>query len=192
MAAMDKHALTQKALDRLTKWGKNPTIDGGENIHFSVSRQSAPSEPFLAFGDCTLFSPSGKRGTMTGQPAGSSGAPVAYFDNSGGALEILEQVPCTFSFDLNTGKVHLCGAFSGKLPPKLEFRVEYFKQFDAAAGENILFYSDQASDNAGYVIAIQRVRRPEGRTQVAYARACGGVDRFAEGQLLGGAHDLRG
>ena len=187
MAAMDKHehALTQKALDRLTKWGKNPDSNRGETIHFSVSRQGAPSDPFLAFGDCTLFTPSGKRGTLTGQPAGNSGAPVAYFDNSGGALEILEQVPCTFFFDLNTGKVHLGGAFSNKLPPKLEFCVEYFKQFDGAAGENILFYSDQASDNAGYVIAMQWVRRPEGRTQVAYASACGGAERFADGQLPG-------
>jgi hypothetical protein len=191
---MDKHehALTQKALDRLTKWGMNPNIDSAETIHFSVSRQGAPSAPFLAFGDCTLFTPIGKRGTLAGQPAGSSGAPVAYFDNSGGALEILEQVPCTFSFDLNTGEIHLSGAFLNKLPPKLEFRVEYFKQFDGATGENILFYSDQSSDHAGYVIAMQRVRRPEGRTQVAYASACRGAEEFVGKQLLGGAHDVRG
>jgi hypothetical protein len=159
MAVTEKHehALTQKALDTLTKWGKNPNTDGGENINFSVSRQGAPSDAFMANGDCTPFTPSGKRGTLKGQPVGSTGAPIAYFDNFGGSTPTLQQVPCSFSFDLNTGKVYLSGAFPNSLPSNLEFRVEYFKQFDGAGGENILFYSDQASDDAGYVIAIQLV-----------------------------------
>lgn len=156
MAVTEKHehALTQKALDTLTKWGKNPNTDGGENINFSVSRQGAPSDAFLALGDCTPFTPSGQRGTLNGQPAGNTGAPVAYVNNFGG---MPTQVPCTFSFDLNTGRVHLAGTFPNGLPPKLEFRVEYFKQFDGAGGENVLFYSDHSSDNAGYVIAMQLV-----------------------------------
>ena len=137
--------------------GKNPNIDGGENISFSVSRQGAPSDAFVALGDCTPFTPSGKRGTLKGQAPGNTGEPVAYFDNFGGAAATLQQVPCTFSFDLNSGKVHLSGAFPNNLPANLEFRVEYFKQFDGAGGENILFYSDQTSDNAGYVIAMQLV-----------------------------------
>lgn len=159
MAVTEKHehALTQKALDTLTKWGKNPSTDGGENIAFSVSRQGAPSDAFLAIGDCTPFTPGGKRGTLNGQAPGDTGAPIAYFDNFGGAVPTVQQVPCTFSFDLNTGKVHLNGAFPNGLPSNLEFRVEYFKQFDGNGGENILFYSDQASDNAGYVIAMQLV-----------------------------------
>jgi hypothetical protein len=160
---------TEAALDRLAKWAKNPKIDGGENINFSVSRQGAPSPAFLAFGDCTPFTPSGRRGILTGQPAGNPGAPVACFENSGGTLDILQQVPCTFSFDLNTGKVHLSGAFPNNPPSNLEFGVEYFKQFDAIGVENILFYSDQASDNAGYVIAMQLVAASEGRTQVAHS-----------------------
>jgi hypothetical protein len=152
-----EHVRTEKALDTLTKWGKNPGFDGGENINFSVSRQGAPSDAFLAFGDCTPFTPSGKRGTLKGQAPGNTGAPVAYFDNFGGVTATLQQVPCTFSFDLNTGKVHLAGPFPNGLPSKLEFRVEYFKEFDGAGGENILFYSDQSSDNAGYVIGLQLV-----------------------------------
>ena len=152
-----EHVRTEKALDTLTKWGKNPGFDGGENINFSVSRQGAPSDAFLAFGDCTPFTPSGKRGTLKGQAPGNTGAPVAYFDNFGGVTATLQQVPCTFSFDLNTGKVRLAGPFPNGLPSKLEFRVEYFKEFDGAGGENVLFYSDQSSDNAGYVIAMQLV-----------------------------------
>ena len=52
-----EHALTQKALDTLAAWGNNPNTDGGENIIFSLSRQGAPSDAFLATGDCTPFSP---------------------------------------------------------------------------------------------------------------------------------------
>jgi len=107
---------TEAALYTLAKWAKSHKIDGGENINFSVSLQGAPSPAFLAFGDCTPFTPSGSRGILQGQATGNPGAPVACFENSGGALNILQQVPCTFSFDLNTGKVHLSGAFPNNLP----------------------------------------------------------------------------
>ena len=50
----------------------------------------------------------------------------------------------------------LAGAFP-VLPPTLDFTVEYQKEFDVAGGKNILFTSDHASDNAGYVIALQLV-----------------------------------
>ena len=147
-----EHALTQKALDTLTTWGKNPNTDGGENIAFSVSRQGAPSDSFLAMGDCTPFTPAGKRGILNGQPAGFTGQPMAYFYGNGSTVS----VPCTFAFDLNTGRATLAGALPN-LPATLDFTVEYFKQFDGAGGENLLFYSDKSSDNAGYVIAIQLV-----------------------------------
>jgi hypothetical protein len=151
-----EHALTQKALDTLTTWGKNPNTDGGENIAFSFSRQGAPSDAFLGIGDCTPFTPSGKRGVLNGQPAGSTGAPVAYFDDLSGASPVVNQVPFSFSFDLNTGKVSLNGAFPN-LSATLDFTVEYIREFDGAGGKNILFHSDKTSDNAGYVIAVQLV-----------------------------------
>ena len=158
MATTEKHehALTLQALDTLTTWGKNPNIDGGENIGFSVSRQGAPSDAFMALGDCTPFTPSGKRGTLNGQPSGSTGQPATYFDDFSGSVVAVMQVPCTFSFNLNTGKVTLAGSFPS-LPGTLDFTVEYFKQFDDAGGKNILFYSDKSSDNAGYVLAMQLV-----------------------------------
>jgi hypothetical protein len=158
MAETEKHehALTQKALDTLTKWGKNPGTDGGENIGFSLSRQGAPSDAFMAMGDCTPFTPAGKRGVLKGQPAADTGAPIAYFDNFGGITPTVNQVPCTFSFDLNKGKVSLNGAFPG-LPGALDFTVEYVREFDGAGGKNILFHSEKTSDNAGYIIALQLV-----------------------------------
>jgi hypothetical protein len=151
-----EHALTEKALNMLTKWGKNPNIDGGENIGFSLSRQGAPSDAFLGFGDCTPFTPAGKRGILHGQPVGDTGAPIAYIDNFGGSTPVINQIPFTFSFDLNKGKVSLAGAFPS-LPAALEFEVAYLKEFDGAGGKNIVFYSDKTSDHAGYIIALQLV-----------------------------------
>ena len=154
-----EHARTDEALETLTRWGRNPGTDGGENIGFSVSRQGAPSDAFLAMGDCTPFTPAGSRGVLNGQPAGSTGAPVAYFIDFGGSPGsplTVNQVPFTFSFDLNAGKVALAGAFPN-LPPSLDFTVEFAKKFDGAGGENILFNSEKTSDHAGYVLTIQLV-----------------------------------
>ena len=150
-----EHARTEEALEELTSWGRNPNSDGGENIAFSVSRQGAPSDAFLATGDCTPFTPQGSRGVLHGQPSGATGAPVAYFIDFGIPLSV-NQVPCTFSFDLNSGKVTLTGAFPG-LPSSLEFNVEFDKRFDGAGGDNVLFHSEKTSDHAGYVIAVQHV-----------------------------------
>ena len=150
-----EHARTEEALEELTSWGRNPNSDGGENIAFSVSRQGAPSDAFLAVGDCTPFTPQGSRGVLGGQPSGGTGAPVAYFIDFGIPLSV-NQVPCTFSFDLNSGKVTLTGAFPS-LPSSLEFNVEFDKRFDGADGDNVLFHSEKTSDHAGYVIAVQHV-----------------------------------
>jgi hypothetical protein len=151
-----EHALTQKALETLTKWGKDPTVDGGENIAFSLSRQGAPSDAFLGIGDCTPFTPTGKRGILNGQPLGSTGAPIAYFDDFSGNPPTVKQAPFKFSFDLNTGQVSLKGSFPN-LPANLNFTVEYLKEFVGAGGRNVVFYSEKASDNAGYIIALQLV-----------------------------------
>ncbi len=150
-----EHAETEKALETLTKWGKNPNIDGGESIGFSVSRQGAPSDAFMGLGDYTPFTPSGHRGTLKSQPVGNTGAPIAYFDILG-VPPAMNPVPFTFAFDLNTGKVSMNGAFPG-LPANLDFRVEYLKEFDGAGGKNIVFTSDKTSDHAGYVLAVQLV-----------------------------------
>jgi hypothetical protein len=150
-----EHARTQEALETVTQWGYDPGADGGESIAFSVSRQGAPSDAFLATGDCTPFTPQGHRGILNGQPPGDTGAPVAYVIDFGSPLSV-SQVPCTFSFDLNTGKVTLTGSFPG-LPSTLDFTVEFDKRFDGAGGENILFHSEKTSDHAGYVLALELV-----------------------------------
>jgi hypothetical protein len=153
-----EHALTEKALNKLSEWGKNPNTDGGENIAFSLVRQGAatPVGAFSAAGDCTPFTPGGRRGTLHGQPAADTGAPIAYFIDFSGLPLVVNQVPFTFSADLNTGKVTLAGAFPG-LSPTLEFHLEYQREFDGAGGENVLFHSTKSSDDAGYVITFELV-----------------------------------
>src|SRR5437868_3868308 len=99
--------------------------------------------------------PAGNRGTLNGQPSGT-GEPVAYFIDFSGSSPTVNQVPCTFSFDLNSGTVTLAGSFPN-LPSSLDFTVEYAKRFDGAGGENLLFYSEKTSDHAGYVIAVELV-----------------------------------
>jgi hypothetical protein len=141
---------TEEALETLTRWGRNPGAAGGENIAFSLSRQGAPGDAFVVLGDCTPFTPHGHRGILHGQPPADTGAPVAEYPLSA------TPVPCTFSFDLNTGKVTIAGAFPG-LPPSLDFTVEYNKRFEGAGGKNLLFNSGEASDHAGYVIALELV-----------------------------------
>jgi hypothetical protein len=151
-----EHASTRKALDTLAKWGKDPNAAGGETIAFSLSRQGPPSDAFLGIGDCTPFTPTGRRGILKGQPPGFTGEPRAYFDDFSGVSPALQQVPFTFSFNLNTGKVSLNGPFPG-LPATLSFTVEYLKKFEGSGGRNILFRSERSSDHAGYVIALQLV-----------------------------------
>lgn len=150
-----EHARTEEALRTLTTWGRDPGTDGGENIVFSLSRQGAPGDAFLAIGDCTPFTPQGSRGILNGQPSGDTGAPVAYFTDFGTHLSVSE-VPCMFSFDLNSGKITLAGSFPG-LPSSLDFTVEFDKRFDEAGGENILFHSEKTSDHAGYIVTLQLV-----------------------------------
>lgn len=150
------HELTRKALDTLAEWGRNPNPDGGENIAFSLCRRGTSSDAFVAFGDCTPFTASGARGVLHGRPDGSAGAPIACFDNSGAPTPAGDLVPCTFAFDLNAGKVALNGAFPN-LPENLDFTVEYLREFQGCDGRNILFHSGKASDDAGYVMAVQLV-----------------------------------
>jgi hypothetical protein len=147
---------THRALETLSKWGHNPSIDGGENIGFSLCRQGAPSDALTILGDCTPFTPGGARGTLHGQPTGGTGSPTAYILNFGGLPVTVNQVPVTFSFDLNDGVVTVTGAIPG-LPATLTFSVEFFSEFTGSGGKNIVLVSRHSSDRSGYVLAMQLV-----------------------------------
>ena len=138
---------TERALNTLTQWGREPSTGGGENIAFSVSRQGSPGDAFLVTGDCTPFTPSGARGTLHGQPVGDTGAPVAYIDDFTGTAPSLDEVPCTFAFNLNTGRVTLTGAFQEAQHRGASAWRSSNGSFNAE-GRNILFTSDTSSDHA--------------------------------------------
>jgi hypothetical protein len=148
---------TRKALTRLSHWGQDPTSDGGENIAFSLVRQGGVGDAFQVSGDCTPYTPGGARGELHGQAAGDTGAPVASIIDYTTSPPSVDEVDCTFEFDLNDGQVTLTGAFPDR-PSTLTFRVEKLKSFDdPGVGDTILFCSHRSSDHAGYVLSVVHV-----------------------------------
>ena len=106
----EERARTRHAFQTLSEWGQDPTSDGGENIAFSLVRQGGVSDTMLVTGDCTPYTSGGARGALHGQPPGFTGAPVAYLNDFGTTPPTLDQLDCTFDFDLNDGKVTLTGS----------------------------------------------------------------------------------
>lgn len=152
-----ERARTRQALTRLSHWGQDPSSDGGENVAFSLVRQGGVGDTFHVTGDCTPYTSGGPRGALHGQPPGYTGAPVAYLTDLTSSPPSVDQIDCTFDFDLNDGKVTLTGAFPDR-PATLTFRVEKLKSFDdAGVGDTILFASHRSSDHAGYVLAVVHV-----------------------------------
>jgi hypothetical protein len=153
----DERARTRRALKRLAGWGLDPSSDGGENIAFSLVRQGGVGDAFQVSGDCTPYTSGGARGTLHGQPPGFTGAPVAYITDFTTTPPSIDQIPCTFDFDLTPGKVTLTGAFPGR-PSPLTFYVERLKSFDdPGVGDTVLFASRRSSDHAGYVLSVVHV-----------------------------------
>lgn len=69
-----EHVRTEEALETLTRWGPRPPHGRRGNIAFPVSRQGAPSDVFLAIGDCTPFTPLESRDVLSGQAPADAGA----------------------------------------------------------------------------------------------------------------------
>jgi hypothetical protein len=152
-----ERAETREALHRLSRWGQDPSSDGGENIAFALVRQGGVGDAFQIRGDCTPYTPGGPRGALHGQPLGDTGSPLGYVTDFSTTPPSVDQFDCTFDFDLNDGKVELGGAFPG-LPSTLTFHVERLKSFDdPGVGDTILFCSHRSSDHSGYVLAVVHV-----------------------------------
>lgn len=111
--------------------------------------------PSWSLGTARRSRPAGRAGRCTASLA-DTGAPIAFIDDFGGVTPSIDQVPCTFAFDLNTGEVSLHGSFPGP-PSALHFGVEFLTLFQGNDGKNMLFYSGTSSDHAGYIIAVQLV-----------------------------------
>jgi hypothetical protein len=152
-----ERARTRKALKTLSGWGQDPNSDGGENIAFSLVRQGGVGDAFQVTGDCTPYTAGGARGSLHGQPSGFTGEPVAYLIDFSSTTLSVDQIPCTFDFDLNDGTVTVTGAFPNR-PPTLTFHVERLKSFDdPGVGDTVLFGSNRSSDHSGYVLAVVHV-----------------------------------
>jgi hypothetical protein len=148
---------TRHALEMLAGWGRDPGSDGGENIAFSLVRQGGLSNAFQVSGDCTPYTAGGARGALHGQPVGDTGAPAAYVIDFSSSTATVDEIPCTFDFDLNDGAVTLAGAFPGNAAT-LTFHVERLKGFDdPGVGDTVLFCSRSSSDHSGYVLAVCQV-----------------------------------
>ena len=145
-----EHQTTLKALDEITAYIKPGTNEG---ISWSLSRiaESLFGDSFLAGGDASRFTPSGKRGTLDSQ-----GSTAYFLDSAGG---IPAKVPILLAFDLNTGIVSLAWTPPGQSARTVTFKVEHFKTIRPAptAGADILFNADSASDGAPYTLLLMLI-----------------------------------
>lgn len=145
-----EHKATLKALDAITAYIKPGTNEG---ISWSLSRvtESLFGDSFLAGGDASLFTPSGKRGTLNSQ-----GSTAYFLDSAGG---VPTQVPIVLSFDLNKGVVKLSWTPPGLSVATVTFRVEHYKTIKpgASADADVLFNADSASDNAAYTLLLMLI-----------------------------------
>jgi hypothetical protein len=137
---------TQRELEAIYNWIKDGTNEG---ISFEIAHltDDAFTDSFIGDGDCSLFTPSGARGTLNSQ--GSNGN---VLDSGGG---VPHSFPFTLTINLNTGNVNGSWTYPGGGPAQTPtFKLVFYKRFTGDGGENLIFYADQSSDNAGYIITF--------------------------------------
>ena len=142
-----EHKATAKALDKITAYIQPGTNEG---ISWSLSRvtESLFGDSFLAGGDASRFTASGKRGTLNSQQS------TAYFLDGGGGVPT--QVPIALSFNLNKGVVSLSWTPPAQPAKAVTFKVEHYKTISPApnAGADVTFNADTASDGAAYTLLL--------------------------------------
>lgn len=135
-----QHALTQ-VFDYISP-GTN------EGISFSLSRLTDDlfTDSFLAGGDISLFTPSGRHGTIRSQL--SDGNLLA---SAGGAPA---QFPVSLTIDLDTGS----GSGDWTLPDGTaqtpRFQLEHVKTVNRPEGTMMLFVGETSSDDGAYSVAL--------------------------------------
>jgi hypothetical protein len=135
-----RHALTQ-VFDYISP-GTN------EGISFSLSRLTDDlfTDSFLAGGDISQFTPSGRRGTIRSQL--SNGNVLA---SAGGAPA---QFPVSLTIDLDTGS----GSGDWTLPDGTaqtpSFQLEHVKTVNRPEGSMVLFVGETSSDDGAYSVAL--------------------------------------
>jgi hypothetical protein len=140
----------QRATDRTLKTIYKYIQPGtNEGISFTVSRLTDDlfTTSFLGGGDASIFTPSGKRGTISSQLSNG------YILDSGGALP--HKFSIEFKFNLNNGKAN--GSWNNPVTGNAEnvtVTLTFFKSVGAAEGKYYIFYGDRTSDGAGYTFTF--------------------------------------
>ena len=140
-----EHQATAHALDTLANWMRSGTNEG---ISFEIARLTYDlfTDSFLGGGDCSLFTASGKRGTLQSQLSN------AYLLSSSGGVP--QSFAINLSFDLNTAQVTGTWTYPGGQVQSSTFTLEFFKQFASVTGKVLLFYADHSSDDAAYSLSF--------------------------------------
>jgi hypothetical protein len=142
----EQHA-TDHALDELATWLRPGTNEG---ISFEMSRLTDDlfSDSFLGGGDISLFTASGRRGVMTSQLSKGH-----RLDSGGG---VPAQFDINVSIDLNANKVTGQWAYPGEPAKTYHFALTFLKKRAGVAGEQLLFYGENAvgDDDAGYAFSF--------------------------------------
>jgi hypothetical protein len=142
----EQHA-TDHALDELASWLRPGTNEG---ISFEMSRLTDDlfSDSFLGGGDISLFTASGRRGVMTSQLSKGH-----RLDSGGG---VPAQFDISVAIDLNANKVTGQWAYPGEPVKTYHFQLTFLKKRPGVAGEQLLFYGENAApdDDAGYAFSF--------------------------------------
>jgi hypothetical protein len=138
---------TNRALDAIYKYIKPGTNEG---ISFTVCRLTDDlfTTSFLGGGDASVFTASGKRGTISSQL--SNGRIL----DSGGALP--HEFPIQFKFNLNNGKA--TGNWNNPATGAAEtvtVTLAFFKSVGPAGEKYYIFYGNRSSDGAGYTFTFE-------------------------------------
>jgi hypothetical protein len=149
-----EHRATAHALDAVVAY-ISPAA-GNEGISWSLSRvtESLFDDSFLAGGDASRFTASGRRGTLHSQQSDA-----LFFSNAPGPSNVVTRVPIQLTFNLNTGTVHLSWTPPAQPPRNISFKVELSKKVSPgqSADTDLFFSADSPSDDAAYTLLLMLI-----------------------------------
>jgi hypothetical protein len=136
---------TQHALDEVFDYIRPGTNEG---ISFSLSRltQDLFTDSFLAGGDISLFSASGKRGTIKSQLSNGW-----LLSPDGGAPA---QFPIDLQVDLNAGSASGTWTLPNGSNQTPHFQLQHVRTSTQPEGKLIAFSGETSSDEAVYSLAL--------------------------------------
>ena len=140
-----EHRDTEQALTQVYDYISPGTNEG---ISFSLSRLTDDlfTDSFLAGGDISLFTPSGRRGSIRSQQSNGW-----MLSSSGGAPS---QFPIELTVDLSSGTASGSWTLPDGAAQTPTFEVQHVKTVSRPEGTLVLFAGETSSDDAGYSLAL--------------------------------------